>query len=461
MSKSVVGIDLGTSSVKVVQRYADGTIFKVREVYEEICPDAWWKAICKALSQIELEEIDAIGLSSQVGTYIVDDVHVIGWNAAIGAEELAAIKKEYDTECFMREISMPHPNIISYPIPRLRYIKKTYPQFQKVGMPKDFICKQLTGNWVTDPYSWRGLANLEKKTYSSYFLKELDICEEQLPKMLDFTEAAGYTKEISLGEKVLPKGIPVYVGLNDYYAGLLGMGIHKVGDMFDISGTSEHLGILEEQVNIATEMVSGPYLQKQVHYGVTASSGVSIKYGLQLYACEHLDLTKIQEKHPPIFLPYLNGERAPIWDADARGMFFGIGENCSKEEMYYAVMEGVVFSLYHIYEKMGKPPANQMKVAGGAAVSTVLNQLKAELFGIPVAVLEESDTSALGAVMVARLGQGDYETIGAAAEDSCKIREIIEPTGKNQKWLKKRFAIYKELYPAVKMQYQKWKEIEQ
>ena len=461
MSKSVVGIDLGTSSVKVVQRYIDGTILKVREVYEEISPNAWWKAICKALSQINLEEVDGIGLSSQVGTYIVDDVHVIGWNEAIGAEELAAIKKDYDTECFLQEISMPHPNIISYPIPRLKYMKHTYPNFQKVGMPKDFICQQLTGNLVTDPYSWRGLANLEKKVYSQYFLKELGIQEEQLPKMIDFTEIAGYTKEISLGEKQLPEGIPVYVGLNDYYAGLLGMGIHKVGDMFDISGTSEHLGILEEKVNVATEMVSGPYLQEQVHYGVTASSGVSLKYGLELYACEELDLTKMREKHPPIFLPYLNGERAPIWDADARGMFFGIQGNCSKEEMYYAVMEGVAFSLYHIYEKMGKPPARQMKVAGGAAVSSVLNQLKAELFGIPVAVLEESDTSALGAVLVALLGQGSYETIDAAATDGCNIKEIIEPTGKYEAWLKKRFTIYKELYPAVKMQYQKLKEIEQ
>lgn len=459
MNKSVIGIDLGTSSVKVVQRYSNGMILKVREKYEEISPKAWWNAICQALSKIRVLDVAAIGLSSQVGTYIINDSDVIGWNSGIGAEELTQIKSEYSKETFLREISMPHPSISSYPIPRLRYIKKNYPNLQKVCMPKDFICEQLTGNFVTDPYSWRGLANLEKKDYSQYFLNELGIDRKLLPEMLDFTQMAGYTKKIPLGGRFLPAGIPVFVGLNDYYAGLLGMGIQKEGDMFDVSGTSEHLGIIEKEVNMHTEMVSGPYLNGNVHYGVTASSGASLKYGRHLYKSDELDIGEIRKNNPPIFLPYLNGERAPIWDADARGMFFGISEGCSREDMYYSVMEGVVFSLYHIYEKMGKPPANQIKAAGGAAVFPILNQLKADMFEIPVAVLEESDTSAMGAVMSALFGLGYYETMEQAIKDVCSIKELVEPSGYDRKWLEKRFAIYKELYPAVKWQYEKLKEM--
>lgn len=463
--KSVLGIDLGTSSVKVLQRYEDGTVIKTKAAYDEICPASWWQAIERALSQLQLDGVEAIGLSAQVGTYIIDENDVIGWNSGIGSEELEQIKGQHTAEEFMKEISMPHPNIASYPIPRLLYIKKNYPKVRKVCQPKDYICEQLTGNCVTDPYSWRGLANLETKKYSWKFLELIGIGEETLPKIIDYMDVAGYTKEIKLKSTALRSGLPVYVGLNDYFASLLGMGIQNVGDMFDISGTSEHLGIIENVVNVNTQMVSGPYLNKNVHYGVTASSGVSLDFGLRLQESgstqTEYNFAEIQKHNPPIFLPYLNGERAPIWDANARGMFFGITSRCTKDDMMYSVMEGVVFSLYHIYESMGKPEATMMKIAGGAAVNSALNQLKAEMFDLPVAILEETDTSALGAAMIAAIGIGWFETIGDAIANACSVRERIEPTGEYQDWFNKRFSVYKELYPAVKKQYDELRRISQ
>lgn len=459
MNKSVLGIDLGTSSVKILQKFQDGTIVKSRSGYETISPTGWWMAICQALSELDLEHVEGISLSSQVGTYIVNDKDVISWHSNAGKEEVKEVRAAYDEEVFLREISMVHPNIVSYPIPRLKYIKKHYEAIDSVCQPKDFICEQLTGNRVTDQYSWRGLAKLEKGVYSSFFLKELGADETQLPKMLDYTALAGVTKEIALPGKELPAGIPVYVGLNDYYASLLGMGMQKSGELFDISGTSEHLGQIEEQVNVTTSLVSGPYLKNYAHYGVTASSGASIKFGLRLSESEKIDLQEMMQGQPPIFLPYLNGERAPIWDADARGMFFGISENCSSKELAYAAFEGVIFSLYHIYETMGKLPADQMKISGGAAVFPILNQLKAEMFGIPAVILEENDTSALGAAMIAAVGAGWYSDFDAAIEECCKVKEVIEPTGVYKEWLEQRFSIYKELYPAVKLQYERLKEL--
>ena len=459
MNKSVLGIDLGTSSVKILQKFEDGTIYKSRSSYRTVSPEGWWEAICRALSKLDLTQVAAISLSSQVGTYIVNDEEVISWHSGIGGEELKEIKNQYDTGIFLKEISMVHPNITSYPIPRLKYIKNHYPEVHSVCQPKDFICERLTGNRVTDPYSWRGLANLETKTYSSFFLNEIEFDKEKLPKMIDYTELAGTTKEPVLKGNVLPCGIPVYVGLNDYYASLLGMGMQKSGELFDISGTSEHLGRIEENVNVNTPLVSGPYLQNHVHYGVTASSGASVKFGLRLCEDGEINLQEMMQGQPPIFLPYLNGERAPVWDADARGVFFGISENCTSKELAYAAFEGVVFSLYHIYETMGKLPANIMRISGGAAVFSLLNHLKAEMFGIPAAVLEENDTSALGAALIAAVGAGWYPDFETAIKDSCKIKEMIEPTGLYKEWLEKRFSIYKELYPAVKLQYERLKEI--
>ena len=126
MNKNVLGIDLGTSSVKILQLFEDGKIIKSRAEYENISPEGWWNGICQALSKLELEGVVAISLSSQVGTYIVNDTEVISWNSRIGTEEVQEIKRKYEPEVFLREISMGHPNIVSYPIPRIKYIKAKF-----------------------------------------------------------------------------------------------------------------------------------------------------------------------------------------------------------------------------------------------------------------------------------------------------------------------------------------------
>jgi len=443
--KSVLGIDLGTSAVKLLQRFEDGTTVKEKEYYETITPKGWWDAIAKAMGRMELGSVQAIGLSSQVGTYIIDNDVVISWNDPIGAKELEELKAMYTQEEFCEEISMPHPNIISYPLPRLIFIKNNYPTFYSVCQPKDFICEKLTGRCVTDPYSWRGLANLNTKTYSQKFLDAVGIAEAVLPQMVDYTDVAGYTLSQVISDCTLKEGVPVYVGLNDYYASLLGMGIWNSGDMFDITGTSEHLGVLEDTVNIETKLVSGPYIRHHVHYGVTGSSGPSLNFGLQFSENGEMDIEEMLSHNPPIFLPYLKGERAPIWDENAKGVYFGIGEGCSKEDMAYAVLEGVAFSLYHIYEEMGEPNASEIRVAGGAAGNRTLNQLKAELLQMPVRILKESDTSALGACMVAMSGENWHQDV-----EYC---ETIYPTGRCVEILKQRFEIYKELYPALEKQF--------
>lgn len=478
MNQCVLGIDLGTSSVKIVKKYRDGRIEKLKSTYEDPLPLGWWNAIVKLLEKINWREVEAIGLSSQVGTYLVNDEKVISWNHDAGKEELKWWKTKYSAEKFVEEIAMPHPDIISYPLPRLKYIIDHYDEIQKICQPKEYILEKLTGEWATDLYSWRGLAHLTKGTYSSYFLEELSLEEEKLPPIKKMDEIAGYTKEVKFENNILPAGIPVCAGLNDYYAGLLGMGIGKIGQMFDVTGTSEHLGVVEEKINVNTALVSGPYIKHMVHYGVTASSGSSIKYGLKLIQdqttvlsltekkeesiqaeLKKFDLEEIRKVKPPIFLPYLKGERAPIWNPDARGVFFGIEEKCSALQMSYAVMEGVAFSLYHIYETMGEPEIERITVSGGAAEIECLNGLKAEIFGVPIEIVKESDVSALGACMTAALSLGWYENYDEAAKEWVTIVGSVVPTGKYKEWFEKRYELYKELYLKVEPLFEKWKEI--
>lgn len=453
MIPNILGIDLGTSGIKLIYSTKNGSL-KVREKYEECTPNGWWKALCKATEQLDLSEVQAIGLSSQVGTYIINNTENIGWSDQVGQEELEEVIKSQPQEVFLREISMPHPRILSYPLPRLRYIKKQYGMPQSVCMPKDYLIEKLIGRRVSDPFSWRGLANLETCEYSDYLLEEIGINKQILPEIQKPETVAGYLTAEASRLTGIPEGTPVYVGCNDFFAGLLGMGMLRAGSMFDITGTSEHLGLVtDNNPDLQTPVVHGPYFRHHASYGVTASSGASLDFGRSLYDLNDETLPMCLEENPPIFLPYLNGERAPIWDADTSGVFFGITGSTTQKQLAYAVMEGVTFSLYHIYENMGFPKAEYITVAGGAAKNKGLCQMKASLFDLPVITLCENDTSALGAQMLAAVGCGEYSDLESAIQDNCIENMRIVPDNTKTKRLRERFEIYKSLYPALKQSY--------
>ena len=448
--KNILGIDLGTSSVKMI--YDDGKrIHKVKEKYDSISPEGWMAAIKKCAAQLNLSSLRAVGLSSQVGTYLVDFKDVISWNDNCGKDELDEILATISREEFIREIGMPHPKIISYPLPRLLYIKKHYPEAKTVCQPKDLLCKMLCGKLVSDKFSMRGIADLTSCKYSEDMLTRLDLCGITLPALCEPWDTVG--KVTSAGSEIsgIPEGAPVIVGCNDFFSGLIGMGIIGEGDAFDITGTSEHLGLLTAALPEKDDsLVCGPYFAHNVHYGVTQSSGKSLDFGMELYDFKSLDIEKCLSKNPPIFLPYVNGERAPIWDTKARGVFFGIGEGCDKETLAYSTLEGVCFSIYHVYETMESPSITSLTVSGGASKNAIMNKMKASLFNCPVYVPEETDSSAFGAMILALVGTGECESIQKAIEQNCKKDISATPNGSLATRLRARFEIYKTLYPSLK-----------
>ena len=446
MSKNILGIDLGTSSVKMILKKSDGSLLKSKASYVERSPEGWMSGIQEAFQKICENRIDVISLSSQVGTYIVNEKDVISWDSGVGREELAFIKEKYDINTFIDEIAMPHPDIISYPIPRLLYIKKHYENIESICQPKDLIGKYLTGNWVTEKYSYRGLVHTRTGQYSQFFLNEIGIDEIFLPPIISCDDIIGRTTEACEKAYGIPREIPVVAGLNDFFASIIGMELEE-GELFDISGTSEHIGIICKELVKDTKMVSGIFFDEFIHYGVTASTGPSLDFGLRDFGLEDININVCLKNNPPIFTPYLNGERAPIFDSNARGVFFGIHGKTTKKEMAYSILEGVVFSLYHIYEYMGKPEIRGIRTCGGASQNDDLNRLKAELFGVPVHILKENDTSALGAVRL------------ISKEKINKISYSILPIGKTRGRLLERYEIYKSLYPALKEQFEKGSQL--
>ena len=158
-------------------------------------------------------------------------------------------------------------------------------------------------------------------------------------------------------------------------------------------------------------------------------------------------------------MPYVNGERAPIFDSNARGVFFGLNATHTKADMAYAVLEGVAFSIYHIAKHLGELPEGDILLGGGAAKDALLGSIKATLFGRDFVTLEESDTSALGAAMVAGCGTEYFESLCAACAVCVRKKAAYVPQFSAQPQLLARFAIYEQLYTALKPQFEKLKEI--
>ena len=470
----IAGIDLGTSSVKVLGIFADTfeTAFLTRSGYDENTPEGWWHAICGALSQVDAplrEKIAAAGLSSQVGTWVVKKAGspetgkdpangllsadaVISWRDSAGKEELDEVLSRFSRETFLAEIGMPHPKLISFPIPRILHAIRAYGQLQKICEPKDLLCEKLTGNYVSDPWSWRGLYHPEKRTYSRLFVHDvLQVPVTALPRIIGPADCAGLITPSASAETGLPAGIPVYTGLNDFYSGLLGMGVLESGTLFDITGTSEHLGVTEEVLHPEENVVSGPYLKGFIRYGVTASGGASFLFAhREMQDLYTLDPARVDIRRAPVFLPYVNGERAPIFDPKTSGAFLGILPETSREQMAFAVLEGIVFSLYHIYDTLGKPAAGRIITGGGLADDPRLAFLKASVFGLPLFRLLEQESSALGAVMCASIGSGIYSGMEAAVSALCRMEKMSDPDPAITPLLRERYEIYRGLYPPLK-----------
>lgn len=445
---TLLGIDLGTSAIKLLMRKSDGSVRKARCAYDEISEAGWLRALASAASKMDMTRVDAIGITSQVGTFIIDDTHVVSWNGPEGLDELHELKNTFPRETFIRNIGMAHPDMVSYPIPRIMHFIKAYPGFKSVCMPKELIIRALTGEYVSDMYSWRGLADLENMRYSDLFTDYLRGLggDFSLPPLIPHTAMAGrLTREAAalLGAR---EGVPVYNGCNDFFAALIGAGVRGKGDMFDITGTSEHLGAIAEEMLDTENLISGRYFDGWVRYGVTASSGPSLGYAARIGG--GADLSAVERDTAPIFLPYVNGERCPVCDPMARGVMFGVGPECTAADMAYAVMEGVSFNLKQILGSLSMPD-KPIIACGGAALDSYLNRLKADILGRTILAVDEPDASALGAAYIAGIGCGEYSCL----KDVPPAGVIAEYVPSGDFDYSARYASYLALYPALRQNF--------
>ena len=447
-----LGIDLGTSGVKCVLLGRDGIVKSSQQKYEIAGIYGWSQAIRAAVIKLELGTGPLLGMafSSQVGTYVVDQKDVVVWWESHGREELDWLMANIGEDALEDAVSMRHPRLVSYPLPRYLYIKKAFPRATKVVMPKDYFVERLTGRCVSDKFTYRGLFNFEKGRICTELLQRLGI-DFSLPEIVQPTDVVGTVSDAAATEFGIPADTPVYCGMNDFFAGLVGMGVCRLGDAFDLSGTSEHVGFISDK-RAKSDAISGDFVVGHATYGGTKSSGKACDLAISELDGRAVDGAPCVRKNAPVFLPYLMGERAPVYDENARGVMFGFSHTTSRDDMAYACLEGVAFSIKDVAQHIGMAKPKRMIVGGGAAKSPLLNALKAELFDTEIWVCTESANSALGAAMTAMVGAGEFDGFESAAS-LVRYDAVVRPMGQDRETLCARFATYKALYPALKEEF--------
>jgi len=502
MAELLLGIDIGTTSCKAGLYDLRGNIiaqaFKSYPTYQpapgeiEQNPEDWWAAVKAAIGKIRrtskarMSSIVGIGLSGQTPTQVFVDRKgkilrpAIIWRDTRSVEEARWIRRAIGKRRMEKFLGMDLPIQPNWPPARLLWLKKHEPQILnktfKILQAKDFIGYKLTGLFFSDRWCSKGMVNLRTGRVSSEFFGILGISKGVVPEIYNPFEVVGRVGRDIQNVVGIPSGIPVVAGWSDALCGMFATGsLSDSGQAFNITGTSEIVGITTLSLPKSTyglmSIPSAITNTVSVLYGPTQSGGDSLKWagetllgiqervGAEVSSIPGLDslLSEAESVVPGskglIFLPYLAGERAPIWDARAKGLIIGIRRTHRRGHFIRSVLEGVAYSVRHLLEIaekcLGRKVEN-IRIAGGGAKIDLWNQIRADVTGRRIEKLKVLETGTLGAAMLASLGIGAYRSVREVSKQMVHVVSSVEPDKEHGQQYDKLFRIYKKLYPLLK-----------
>ena len=387
----------------------------------------------------------------------------IGFQDQRAQRELKELYERFSRDDLARRLGIDLPPAATWPLPRLLWIKRHEPETLRKAhrflQAKDFVNYRLTGEFTTDHSSMRGLVDFAAGTVATSVFSELGLPVRLVPRLCRPDEIIGRLTERAAAETGLRPGLPVVGGWNDLNACVLGSGTVGEGDAFNITGTSEHLGIVTAGKHSTPELISAPFLPgKNLFYGVTSCGGGALACLAQTMGRDADDLLAQAATGPPgsdglLFLPYLEGERAPIWDAKASGAFIGLRTAHRAGHLARAVLEGVAFSLNQIMARVGQHAhaiKSPLVISGGASRAQLWNQIKADVLHHSVTVPENPNAGVLGAAMLAAVGAGCYKDGEAAARGMVRYSGTLGPDATRAAEYLQSARIFDQLYPALK-----------
>ena len=357
----------------------------------------------------------------------------------------------------------------SWPIPRLKWWRDHQPALldraRLLIQPKEWIIWNLTGLWLSDLSSLRGLRHQSSGAVSERFAQWAGFDPALAPSVADPAAVVGSLDDRLVSEWSLPKTTPVILGWNDFASALLGAtGLPDRTVGFDITGTSEHLGF----ASASGEGLSPCLLQEiplsdrcRLRYGVTSSSGRTLDWYWSRLRHRRTDGDGLRElenevaRTPAgaeelIFLPCIDGERAPWPDPAARGCFFGIRPDHTEAHFSRAVLEGVAFTLASIYRRLGRArPLDEFRVVGGGSALASWNQIKADILGVPFTTLDASEAGCLGAAILGAKALGWSRSVAEAAQAMIRPQRTFIPNRAGASLYARQHDRFERLYVAL------------
>ena len=478
-----IGVDLGTSAVKLLMMDESGDIKKVvsREYplffpqpgWSEQRPEDWFTQAMDGLKKLTAEcdrsQVAGISFGGQMHGLVALDADdqvirpAILWNDGRTGEETDYL----NTVIGKDKLSAYTANIAfaGFTAPKILWMRKHEPEnfakIVKIMLPKDYLAYRLSGTFCTDMSDASGMLLMDVK--HRWSKKMLDICgitEEMLPKLYESYEVVGTLKKEIAEELGFSENVKIIAGAGDNAAAAVGTGTVGEGKCNISLGTSGTIFISSEHFGVDEYNALHSFAHADGHYhlmGCMLSAASCNKWWNEEilktkdYSAEQVGITKLGENHV-YFLPYLMGERSPHNNPDARAMFIGMSMDTTREEMTQAVLEGVAFGLrdsLEVARSLGISP-ERTKICGGGAKSSLWRQIIANVMNLKVDVLENEEGPALGGAMLAAVGCGEYPDVETAAAKIVKVVDTVTPEPELTRKYEERYRYFRKIYPTVK-----------
>lgn len=484
----LLGIDIGTSSVKSLLMDEEGNVAAVaQKEYDMIKPaQSWaeqkmeelWEATAWTIRSLmgqcpQLKgDISGIGYSGQMhGLVMLDTAGREVRNAIIWADQRSAQSIERIYQAVPRqEYQAVTRNALStgFLVSSLVWVRDhepdVYEKIHKVMLPKDHIRFKMCGEMGTDvsDASSTAIFDTAGRQWAWDLIRRIGLEESFFVPCHGPTEIAGTVSGECARETGLPEGIPVVYGGGDTLVQALGNGVIRPGMAISNIGTASQLVTVAEKPVYDREFRTNTFCHvgegQWLLMGANLSGGVTLKWlrdnilEMESYGA----MTDLAERSVPgsnglFFLPYLSGERTPWNDPDARGIYFGLSLKHDRADMIRAAMEGIIYaqkSSLKIFQGMGLS-FEQVVASGGGANSRVFRQILADQFGCSVVTSLVREQGCVGAAILAGVGTGMFSDQREACERIVRFSpEVTEPEEKGRKLYEERFSVFEKLYPA-------------
>ena len=481
-----IGIDLGTSAVKLLLMDGDGAIQNVvsREYpisfphpgWSEQNPEDWWAAVVDGIRTLTADcdrsQIAGIGCGGQMHGLVALDIndHVLRpailWNDGRTAEETEYLNSVIGKENLSRYTA--NIAFAGFTAPKLLWMKKHEPELferiHKIMLPKDYINYCLTGIHCTDVSDASGmlLLDVERKCWNPEMLGICGIQKDQLPRIFESYEIVGTLSPDAADALGLPVTVKVCAGAGDNAAAAVGTGTVGNGACNISLGTSGTIFISSENFGVDPHNALHSFAHADGHYhlmGCMLSAASCNKWWSEDilntadFAAEQAPITdeKLGRNHV-FFLPYLMGERSPINDTDARGTFIGLTMDSTRADMTQAVLEGVAFAIrdsLEVARALGLD-IKKSRICGGGAKSPLWRKIMANICGLELECIESEEGPGYGGAILAAVACGKYASVEEAAAKLVKVTEIVRPEPELTGRYEERYQRFRRIYPAVK-----------